>query len=370
MLRYLHKFGFCAAFFIAVIHFAYAKPIDGGGTFDPFLMAFKPALQMSPLPAWMEQPARIDEENAAVEIPIPPLWKQPLISMYALTLVFDDSGDGGPVLEWRSPESGKTTISYGLGELNNKVGLNSRTVLIPEALTREGGTLIVRYRSHFDAVMSLAVRPARENSTAVLGSRLAPALVDENSQVYEDREVSGIRLNPLTGDLRKGTIVEAELSASVEHLEDTVEFLAPIDGEVEGSTIRLDALGLDPEAKLEVQINNKTAGIINFPCFELDDPSLVTDWNGRLILAGWRKGSLFVPARFFVAGENSISISLKRSEMETHREVYLRNTAIHMRFAPRPFTMPAPNTKEMNSAEVPSLSKPDFSIHENVIPGQ
>ena len=369
MLRSLHRFGFCAAFLIAGIHFVAAKPIEGGGTFDPFLMAFKPALQMSPLPAWMEQPARIDAENAAVEIPIPPLLKQPMISMYALTLVFDDFGDGGPVLEWRSPESGKTTISYGLGELNNKVGLNSRTVLIPEALTKEGGTLIVRYRGHFDAVMSLAVRPARENSTAVLGSRLAPALVDENFQVYEDREVSGIRLNPLTGDLRKGTIVEAELSAPVEHIEDTLEFLAPIDGEVEGSMIRLEALGLDPEAKLEVQINNKTAGFINFPGFELDDPSLVTDWNGRLILAGWRKGSIFVPARFFVSGENSISISLKRSEMETRREVYLRNTAIHMRFAPRPFTMPPINTKEMNSAELPSRSKPDFSISENLIPG-
>ena len=370
MLRSFHRTNILVALFLSAVSFAMAKPIEGGGTFDPFLMAFKPALQMSPLPAWMEQPARIDAENAAVEIPIPPLWKQPLISMYALTLVFDDSGDGGPVLEWRSLESGKTTISYGLGELNNKVGLNSRTVLLPEALTKEGGTLIVRYRGHFDAVMSLAVRPARENSTAVLGSRLAPAMVDENSQVFEDREVSGIRLNPLTGDLRKGTIVEAELSAPVEHIEDTLEFIAPIDGEVEGSLIRLETLGLDSEAKLEVQINNKPAGCINFPGFELDDPSLVTDWNGRLILAGWRKGSLFVPARFFVPGENSILISLKRSEMETRREVYLRNTVIHMRFAPRPFTPPPINTKETNSIEVPTRSKPDFSISDHVIPGQ
>jgi hypothetical protein len=99
-------------------------------------------------------------------------------------------------------------------------------------------------------------------------------------------------------------------------------------------------------------VNNQTAGLLNFPGFELDDPSLVTDWNGRLILAGWRKGSLFVPARFFKQGDNSILISLKRSEMETRREVFLRNTAIHLRFVPRPFTPPVDN-------QIPPLDLPD-----------
>ena len=33
--------------------------IPAGGTFDPFLLALKPGLQMSPLPAWMDGPATI-----------------------------------------------------------------------------------------------------------------------------------------------------------------------------------------------------------------------------------------------------------------------------------------------------------------------
>ena len=374
---------------------SYSNAITGGGTFDPFLMALKPALQMSPLPDWMDQPAQVNAAAGTIEVGIPALWKKSNVEMYAVTVVFDDSGDGGPVLEWRSLDSKKmTVISYGLGEVDKPVGLNSRTILVPQGLSREGGTLVIAYRnkgsvrsagvgslaslpapskvpldadpgaierallnelqkrSKFESLISIAIRPARENSLAVLGSRHAPALLDENLQVFEDREVNGIRLNPLTGDLRKGTIVEAELSGPVEPLESALEFIAPLDGAVEGAMLRLETLGLDPEARLEVQVNNQTAGLLNFPGFELDDPSLVTDWNGRLILAGWRKGSLFVPARFFKQGDNSILISLKRSEMETRREVFLRNTAIHLRFVPRAFAPPVNN-------QIPPLDLPD-----------
>ena len=225
-----------------------SNAITGGGTFDPFLMALKPALQMSPLPDWMDQPAQVNAAAGTIEVGIPALWKKSNVEMYAVTVVFDDSGDGGPVLEWRSLDSKKmTVISYGLGEVDKPVGLNSRTILVPQGLSREGGTLVIAYwnkgqvrgagsssklpvptkaapdsdpdalerallnelqkRSKFESLISIAIRPARENSLAVLGSRHAPALLDENLQVFDDREVNGIRLNPLTGYLRKGTIV-------------------------------------------------------------------------------------------------------------------------------------------------------------------
>ena len=320
---------------------AFDPSLPAGGTFDPFLLALKPAVQMSPLPAWMESPARIDPEGSCIEVGIPPLWRQSAVDRYAVTLVFDDAGDGGPILEWRSQDRSHTsTISYGLGEGDNPVGLNSRTVLLPQALTKDGGTLVILYPGKFDLLMSVAVRPCRENTTAVIGSRNAPSLMDEGLQVYEDREVNGIPLTPLSGDLHKGTIVEAELSAPLEPLESGIEFVAPLDGPVEGAMLKLETLGLDPEASLLVEVNKKPIGSINFPGFELNDPSIVTDWNGRLILAGWRKGSLFVPARFLLAGDNSIVVSLKRSEMETGRKVFLRNSQIHLRFAPRPFTEP------------------------------
>lgn len=74
---------------------AFDPSLPAGGTFDPFLLALKPAVQMSPLPAWMESPARIDQEGSCIEVAIPPLWRQSSVDRYAVTLVFDDGGDGG-----------------------------------------------------------------------------------------------------------------------------------------------------------------------------------------------------------------------------------------------------------------------------------
>lgn len=344
--------------------------IPAGGTFDPFLLALKPGVQMSPLPAWMEGPASIKPELGYVEIPIAPLWKESTVEMYAVTVVFEDTGDGGPLLEWRHGDE-KSTVSNGLGEIGNPIGLNSRTVLLPESLTKDGGTLLISYVGKFDSLLSLAVRPARLDETAVLGGRRTAALVDDSFQAYDDREVSGSRPVPLAGDVRVGTIVEAELSAAVEPLNQSIEFVAPVDGIVEGAVIHLEALGLDPEAELRVSINTTPAGQISFPSFALDDPSLVTDWNGRLLLAGWRKGSLFVPARHFKQGENTISIDLKRSEGETGREVFLRNSSLHLRFTPPAFSPLPEQRQDSSSAEVTLKDAPlpvDFHAIDPILP--
>jgi hypothetical protein len=79
---------------------------------------------------------------------------------------------------------------------------------------------------------------------------------------------------------------------------------------------------------------------------------LVTDWNGRLVLAGWRKGSLFIPARYFKQGENTVLIDLKRSEGDTGREVFLRNTVIHLRFTPPAFAPLPAQKQEINHSDV------------------
>jgi hypothetical protein len=344
--------------------------IPAGGTFDPFLLALKPGVQMSPLPAWMEHPASILPEAGRVEIPVAPLWKESSVEMYAVTVVFEDSGDGGPALEWKHGEE-KSTISNGLGEIGNPVGLNSRTVLLPQSLTKDGGALVISYVGKFESLLSLAVRPARLDETAVLGGRRTAALIDDSFQVYDDREVSGARPVPLAGDVRVGTIVEAELSSAVEPLNQALEFVAPIEGNVEGAVIHLEALGLDPEAELRVSINATPAGQISFPSFALDDPSLVTDWNGRLLLAGWRKGSLFVSARHFKQGENTITIDLKRSPGETGREVFLRNTSLHLRFTPPPFSpnsdpSPAGNPTEVSLKDAPPAV--DFQAMDPILP--
>ncbi|MEI8292518.1 MAG: hypothetical protein WCG66_00865 [bacterium] len=344
--------------------------IPAGGTFDPFLLALKPAVQMSPLPTWMDGPVSIKPELARVEVPIAPGWKESSVDSLAVTVIFEDSGEGGPALEWQH-HGEVSSVCSGLGVVGSAVGLNSRTVLLPDMLTRDGGVLVISCAKHFDSLLSLAVRPARRDETAVLGDRRSAALIDGAFQAFDEREVSASRTVPLTGDVRAGTIVEAELSAAVESLEQPIEFEVPVEGHVEGAMLHLEALGLDPEAVLEVSINSQQSRHVAFAPFALDDPSLVTDWNGRLVLAGWRKGSLFLPAGQFKQGENQIVITLKRAGGETGRAVSLRNTSLHLRFTPSAFeARPDPHRRANPPEGNPNRDAPavDFQSLDPILP--
>ena len=341
--------------------------LHAGGTFDPFLLALQPVVQMSALPPWVSATPKVDPATATVTVTIHPNWVSSGVEMFVATVVFTDNGDGGPALEWESVDAKISTISYGLGEIGKAVGLNSRTVLLPQTLTREGGKLLLSYFGKFDSLLSLAIRPAREDSLAVLGERQSPVLIDGNLQVFEDGEVNGTRPIPLAGDIRNGSVIEAELSARVEKLEEPLEFIIPIEGKPEAGMLRLESLGLDPEAKIEVSVNGHELGTVNFPSFQLDDPSLVTDWNGNLILAGWRKGSLFIAARHLLEGENSIALTLKRSSAETGREVFLRNSGIHLRFG-TPAWPPEGASQPMETKIDGLMTEPDFSLGEPALP--
>lgn len=307
---------------------------------------------MSPLPGWMQAPAVVHAETATVEIPVPALWAVPAVERYAVTVVFDDRGDGGPSLEWRSPSGSTSTVSPGLGEMGIALGLNARTTLLPQSLTREGGVLLVSYYAKFEKIVSLAVRPAREDPLAVLGGQSDPALVDEALRVFERTEVDGRRNPPLSGDIRRGTIVEAELSAPVQELDGELEFVIPVEGAVEGALLKLDVLGLDPEATIQVRVNSLAVGQVGFSPFRLDDPALVPDSLGRLVMAGWRSGAAFIPSRLWLAGENSVVLVLKRSDVEPGRTVFIRNAGLHVRFGAEA------NPSTLQSAE-PDLSIPD-----------
>ena len=157
------------------------------------------------------------------------------------------------------------------------------------------------------------------------------------------------------------------IRAQTEPLEESIGFVVPLEGPVEASMLRLESLGLDPEARLEVWVNDHPVGTVNFPGFQLDDPSLVGDWNGGFVFAGWRKGTMFIAARHLKQGENSIVIRLARSPVETGREVFLRNTGLHLRFAAMEIPSPDPASEMPEKVDGIPL-RPDFSISEPAIP--
>jgi hypothetical protein len=158
------------------------------------------------------------------------------------------------------------------------------------------------------------------------------------------------------GDIRRGAIVEAELSAPVEQMDGEIEFVVPVEGPVEGALVKLDVLGLDPEATIEVEINSRPIGTIGFSPFRLDDPALVPDSLGRLVVAGWRSGWAFIPADTWHSGDNALILRLQRSAAETDRQVFIRNADLHLRFG-----------AEVNS-EGKAAPEPDFSLPDPLLP--
>lgn len=332
-----------------------------GRKFAPFVLALKPAIQMSPLPPWMPSPAVVHPETATIEIPIPALWEVPAIEFYALTVVFDDTGAGGPAVEWRAPNGVTSTVSTGLGETGVSLGINARTVLLPQELTRDGGILMISYYGKFDSLLNIAVRPAREDLLAVLGAQTDPALVDEALRVFERQAVSGRAETPITGDVRNGSVVEAELQSGIEEISGELEYVIPIQGEVEATMLRLDVLGLDLEGKIEVRVNGVSVGQVGFPAFRLDDPALVPDGLGRPTIAGWRDGSLFIPARFWTGGDNSLVVTLKHAAMEAGRPVFLKGTRLHVRFG-------APYPTVGTTATPQASNEPDLTLPDPLVP--
>ncbi len=339
--------------------------MSGGGTFDSFLLSLQPGITRSVSPAWMAGEAVVDAETQTVDIPVGPLWLHSGPEAYALTVVFQDDGDGGPAVEWRDAKGDLTVLSHGLGGIGTAVGLNSRTVLVPKSLASEGGSLLVSYYGNFDALISLAVAPLREDTVAVSGLKRSPVMIDSDLRVFEDREVNGSRPIPLGGDLWNGNIIEAELAAETEQLEDALEFVVPVEGDMEGAMLRLEALGLDPAAKIQVAVNGNAIGTVNMAGFQLDDPSLVMDWNGSLIYAGWRTGSLFLPVDKLRQGDNSVVLTLERSTSETGRDVFLRNAGLHIRFAHAPAAFQPPAEQfPANPAEI------DFNLIDPLLPDE
>jgi hypothetical protein len=305
-----------------------------GNVFAPFVVRLHGDLKMKPQPAWMPTVAKVDEEMGSVEIPLPSLREQPVVERFVVTVVFEDGGDGGPSVEWRARNKDVQAVSDGLGEVldDRPLGLNARSILLPEELTKPGGTLLVSYFGRFDSLISVTIQPATQSVVAVTGGSVDPALVDKQLKVLTAEQTDGRRLSPLSGDIRDGAVVEAELSAAIEPFADEIEFIVPVEGTLEGVVVKADMLGLDPEGAVEVFVNDKRAGSLGLESVALDGPSIVQDERGRLVVAGWRSGSLFLPVRFWKDGENRLLLKLRRAEGEAGKPVFVRNSSLHLRF--------------------------------------
>jgi hypothetical protein len=93
--------------------------------------------------------------------------------------------------------------------------------------------------------------------------------------------------------------------------------------------------------------------------FPLQDSGTLSSATGRLIRAGWRWGGLYVPPRLWKEGENSVSLTLRRSSGDEGKPVLVRNASMELLFLPTPVRPAAPVP-----GQVPATT-PDSNILSN-----
>jgi hypothetical protein len=298
---------------------------------------------------------RILPASDAIEIPVSPVSPDQETSCHALTVVFDDNGDGGPVVEWIALSGERTLLSAGLGVVGTGSGIELRTLLLPQNLTLAGGTINVSFSGRFARLRVIELRPCAELTVAAPFGIDRPVLLTGSGKALSEQEASGGDAPLLRGDASKGNIVRAELAAAPLPISENsaVEVVLPMAAGAAESFVKAEVSGLDPASRIEVSVNGIPIGPLGLEAFPMDDPGTLRSPSGRLLRAGWRSGSLFVPAGLWRHGDNSVVFSLIKAEGDAGTPVRLRNAVAEILFEP---THPAavaetPSTNNTTSQE-------------------
>jgi hypothetical protein len=307
----------------------------------PYTILLGEKSEQPPKPAWVRYPAVINKKDSALEIPLPSLSEPTEIENFALTVLFEDIGDGGPLVEWKEANGERIMLSSGLGMNGSPIGLNSRTIQVPYECALDGGTLIVSHAGRFERIVSVTVRPGRSLMIAALGGKISPAIVDESLTVLEKEAADGHAFLSLKKeDVLDRSIVTAVLSPHVEQFsqDETLEFHFELGALPQATVFRTDLQGLDLESHIEVELNGTPIGTLHTPYFQLDAPEFISrstqpDGTALFELAGWQQAHLFIPASLWKKGEdNALVLILKQGEHAAPSKTHLKNSVLELRY--------------------------------------
>ncbi|MGH8047498.1 MAG: hypothetical protein ACREKL_09650 [Chthoniobacterales bacterium] len=218
-----------------------------------------------------------------------------------VTVVFEEDAGVGPALFWTGDATGRQmTLSENLGE--GIVGLNRRTIQLPDEVANEAGHLFIMGRQ--DRVLRVRIDWCEPSNTFVAADQEQPSLI-QGGTLKLDRDVTGLQtMTP--PDAWFGPVLDAALLDGVVELSQNTELVVPLKGSVSEARLRAKFLGLPLGKAVRVWINGKLAGRLQPALPSLTDPGYVRRSGKRSAYAGWREGSLFIEPGTLRDGENSI----------------------------------------------------------------
>jgi hypothetical protein len=218
-----------------------------------------------------------------------------------LTFIFEEDGGKGPAVFWSGDASGRqVTITSNLAE--GVVGLNRRTIELPDEIAHEAGHLYVMGRQ--DRLLRLRIDWCDPSQSFVASDQERPELV-MGGAVKLDRDLTG--QTPMTPpDAWFGRVLDAALQDGVADLSQNTELVVPLKGMAGEARLRAKFLGLPLGKSVRVWINGKPAGRIQPALPSLTDPGYLRHVGKHASYAGWREGAIYVEPGSLKEGDNSI----------------------------------------------------------------
>lgn len=238
-----------------------------------------------------------------------------------VTVVFvEDAEGGGPSILWFGKDGGRQmTLSENLGD--GVEGSNQRTVLVPGEDAEAGGRILLSG----DQRKILRVRFDWTARTEVLvGADQKPVSVMLGDRAMQTGEVSGGRQAGVA-DAWRGDIFEASLQEEPQAMDGNVEVVAPLGDEPGDALLSASFLGLPLGGAVDVWVNGKKAGQLWPQAPSFTDPGYIKGAGGGMQYAGWRGGTLVVPAEYLHLGDNTLVLSAGA------QHVYMKDALLQFR---------------------------------------
>ncbi len=280
-------------------------------TFDPGKTADFPAW-LQPVGAPVDSQSTLNRTSFDV---VPPAEAAAAGGNLLLTVIFQGGGSGsGQFLRIYTQSGGEgSTIA---GNLDEGTGLlSSRTLLIPVPASSSPTRIVLQSNASLSPIRRLVWEWAAAQSLPV-----AKAKQDDESAAMLPGAVRGgtlLSLAEVDGSPQMAPAVKVETHFTRTPLLDlparfddgSAAFVAAIDRLPTGARLAGKLLGLPPEGELECRVNGERAGTFSAPPPPLGDGSYLPNPDGGSpLLASWRAGALYLPARLLHSGENTIEL--------------------------------------------------------------
>lgn len=285
------------------------------------------------LPDWLGRATLVSEEAdslfamVAIPVQIPPRPGD-----LAITFYFDEAQSDLLRVYWDS-EVSQERLSENLCE---GTGLNNRrTLIIPEAQVKKGGTLYVQSGSDHLGLWQVELEWLERKTILAADGATVPGVVLSQAPPLSGEEAGLLPARPAQ-DEWKGRVVSAPLTERPERVEDGVILTASLEGQPSQVRFSMKIAGLGLDYQPVLRINNRKPLVLNVSVPELNDTAFRFDPTGQAEYVGWREATVWVPADFLQPGENRLELAQDFNGVGFSQPVAVKDVKLQLRFTSAP----------------------------------